>query len=389
MVVAVRSGQSLRSVARQFGVSLATVQLWVNRASGQSLERINWEDRSHTPHSHPKQTPAQLEQGILDARIFLGKNSDLGELGAKAIQSRLLGLNNPAVPSTATINRILEKNGVFDKTRRVRRKPPLPGWYVPEIALKLADIDETDYVEGLYLEGGEEVFLLNTISLHGGLCASGLTHHQVTDYAIEGLLAHWRVSGLPAYAQFDNGNVFTGPQQHADTIGRVIRTCLSLEVTPVFAVPREFGIQSAVESYNNRWQQKVWSRFTFSSFEEAEARSARYVQAVNQKSGARQEAAPLRRSFPENWKGATGLTRKGKILFIRRTNMQGAVVLLGNEYLIAKNWLNRLVRCEVDLTEDKIRVYGLRRAEPESQPLLNEWEYRLPDKSKKKERQYD
>ena len=64
--------------------------------------------------------------------------------------------------------------------------------------------------------------------------------------------------------------------------------------------------------------------------------------------------------------------------------MQGEVVLSGKEYLIAKNWLNRLVRCEVDLTENKIRVYGLRRADPENQPLLNEWEYRLPDKSKKK-----
>lgn len=376
-------------MARQFGVALATVQLWVNRANGKSLEQINWEDGSHTPHSHPKQTSAQREQVILDARIFLGKSSDLGEFGAKAIRTHLLSLNYLAVPSTATINRILEKNGVFDKKRRVRRKPPLPGWYVPEIALKLVDIDETDYVEGLYLEGGEEVFLLNTLSLHGGLCSSGLTHHQVTDYAIERLIAHWRVSGLPAYAQFDNGNVFTGPRQHADTIGRVIRTCLSLGVTPVFAVPREFGIQSAIESYNNRWQQKVWARFTFSSFEEAEACSARYVRAVNRKSGARQEAAPLRRSFPENWKEPAGLTRKGKILFIRRTNMQGEVVLLGNEYLIAKNWLNRLVRCEVDLTENKIRVYGLRRADPENQPLLKEWEYRLPDKSKKKELQND
>ena len=64
--------------------------------------------------------------------------------------------------------------------------------------------------------------------------------------------------------------------------------------------------------------------------------------------------------------------------------MQGEVVLSGKEYLIAKNWLNRLVRCEVDLTGNKIRVYGLRRADPENQPLLNEWEYRLPDKSKKK-----
>ncbi len=42
-----------------------------------------------------------------------------------------------------------------------------------------------------------------------------------------------------------------------------IRLCLSLGVTAVFAPPRETGFQAAVESFNARWQAKVWQRFHF------------------------------------------------------------------------------------------------------------------------------
>ena len=40
MVAAVRQGQSLRAVAAQFGVGVATVALWVQRAKGQRLDRV-------------------------------------------------------------------------------------------------------------------------------------------------------------------------------------------------------------------------------------------------------------------------------------------------------------------------------------------------------------
>ena len=46
MVAAVRRGQPLRAVATQFGVGVATVAHWVERAQGQRLDRIDFADRS-------------------------------------------------------------------------------------------------------------------------------------------------------------------------------------------------------------------------------------------------------------------------------------------------------------------------------------------------------
>ena len=62
-------------------------------------------------------------------------------------------------------------------------------------------------------------------------------------------------------SQFDNDTRFQGPHQHRDVVSRVMRLCLSLGVTPVFAPVREHGFQNAIENLNGRWQAKVWSRF--------------------------------------------------------------------------------------------------------------------------------
>src|SRR5579863_7809959 len=170
MVAAVRNGQSQRSVARQFGVSLATVQLWVQRAKDTVLDHVDWEDTSHAPHHQAGQTSQEIEAHILNLRQELAHHSDLGEHGAQAIRRSLIVLENGLetdVPSVATINRILKRHGVFDARVRVRRRPPPSGWYLPEVAAKRAEIDETDFVEDLPIEGGPLVHVLNTISLHG------------------------------------------------------------------------------------------------------------------------------------------------------------------------------------------------------------------------------
>jgi len=384
MVAAVRAGQSQRSVAREFRVSLSTVQLWLQRAGELPLDHVDWEDGCHAPHQQAAQTPSQVEAHILKLRQELAQHSDLGEYGAKAIHRNLLASvksDQETVPSLATINRILKRHGVFDTKQRVRRKAPPSGWYLPVVAAKYAEIDETDFVEDLAIEGGPIVHVLNTISLHGAWCASWPTLSMRASFVRECLIAHWRAFGLPDYAQFDNGTVFQGPHHHPDSIGSVTRLCLSLQVTPVFAVPREFGIQSSVESYNNRWQQKVWQRYHVHSFEELNCCSSRYVNAVRQKNRQRHEASPSRRLFPADWTEPAHLQRSGCLLFLRRTSGLGDVDLLGHHFPVSTSWPNRLVRCEVDLAADVIRVYGLRRQEPDQHRLLREWHYRLPDKS--------
>jgi transposase len=377
MVAAVRRDQSLRAVARQFGVGMATVAYWVERAKGQRLDRVDWSDRSRAPRK-TRRTDTALEDQILKTRDALA-HGDLGAIGAAPIRQALQEQGVAKVPSLRTINRILSRRGALDGRRRTRRPPPPRGWYLPEVATAKAELDSFDIVEGLVIKDGPQLEVLNGVSLHGGLVVSWPTVSPVTAaMTVQSLVEHWRLVGLPGYAQFDNDMIFQGTHRYPDALGRIIRLCLSLDVVPVFVPPRETGFQAMIESYNGWWQAKVWSRFQHAHLEDVQGHSQKYVQALLKQRAARMEAAPDRRAFPEAWKLDLKKRPRGQLIYLRRSNGLSEVILLGRTWQLGQVWPNRLVRCEVDLNHDKLRFFTLRRKEPTSQPQILEVDYRLP-----------
>src|SRR5947209_11674701 len=133
MVAAARRGQPLRAVARRFGVGLATVAYWVQRAKGQRLDRVDWSDHARAPHQTRRTTTA-MEDRVLTARRQLAQ-SDLGAVGAELIRQALLAQGVAAVPSVRTINRILARRGALDRRQRTRRPPPPTGRYLPDVEI--------------------------------------------------------------------------------------------------------------------------------------------------------------------------------------------------------------------------------------------------------------
>ena len=234
MVQAVRSGESLRGVARAFGVSMGTVAAWVERASGQRIDRVVFTDRK--PGRAWNRTPPEVEQFILIARSRLRESSVLGEYGPDAIGLALS--EEPAiaqVPSRATIHRVLERLGALDGTHRRRRPAPPKGWYLPDLARGQAELDSFDFIEDLKIARGPLLSVLTGTSLHGALPDAWILERPSAKATLEALTERWQVQGLPTYAQFDNDTIFQGAHQFADAIGRVSRLCLALKVIPVFA----------------------------------------------------------------------------------------------------------------------------------------------------------
>jgi len=315
---------------------------------------------------------------VLVLRHELKETSDLGEYGARAIYRELTARERGVVPAVRTIGRILERRGALDAGRRVRRPPPPPGWYLPDVGAGRAELDSFDTVEGLTFEGGMRIEVLNVVSLHGGLPGSWPQPLVTAKTAVEALVEHWREFGLPTYAQFDNDTVFQGSHHGQDSLGRVVRTCLQLGVTPVFAPPQESGFQAAVENFNGRWQAKVWIRFHHTSLAALHECSRRYIRAYRQRAAARIEAAPARRPFPAAWRPDLQAHPVGTVIFIRRSSEAGAVGLLGRTFGVDVLWPHRLVRCEMNLTAQSIRFHALRRRESHHQPLLYEAPYSFP-----------
>lgn len=379
MVRAVRQGESLRRVARRFQVSVSTVHYWTARAEGRRLGGVDWQDRWHRPRRIHR-TKRSVENLVIRVRTELKDKSILGEYGAEAIQREMLARGKVDIPAVRTIGRILERRGALDGRHRRRHPPPPVGWYLPEVAKRSCELDSFDVIEGLVIEGGINVEVLNAISLHGGLIGSWPDRTIFARTAVQAMIGHWKVFGLPTYAQFDNDTRFQGAHQFRDALGRVVRLCLSLGVTAVFAPPRETGFQAAVESLNARWQAKIWQRFHFESLDALRSQSARYVAAYRQRARLRIESAPPRRPFPAAWKFDLQTLPKGCVIFLRRTDAHGHVSLLGHSFVVDSSWPHRLVRAHVDLTSDQIRFHALRRREPTCQPILKTVPYRFPER---------
>ena len=89
MVTAVRRGTPMREVARRYCVALATVQLWVVRAGGERLDRVDWSSRPSGCRRPVNQVPQELEDLVLTLRAELKDKSDLGGSAAYAIQAAL------------------------------------------------------------------------------------------------------------------------------------------------------------------------------------------------------------------------------------------------------------------------------------------------------------
>jgi hypothetical protein len=218
-------------------------------------------------------------------RKTLKEKSALGEHGASVIRREMLSMNCPFVPALRTINLILKRNGCVDRKSRIRYKAPPLGWYLPEVAKGNAELDSYDYVEDLRLAGKQGfINIFNVNTLHGGLLCSFPLVRMTADNTVFSLLQHWKQFGCPTYAQFDNSSVFTSSYHpHGLSIGK-IRLCLSLDVIPVFAPPRETGFQANVERYNGLWERGVWERFHFKNKQQQLIeQSKKYVEAFHNK----------------------------------------------------------------------------------------------------------
>ena len=379
MVRLVRQGVSQREVARRFHVTLHTVQRWLERAADIRLEAVDWRSRPHVPLAVVNKTPAPLEREICALRQKLETQSALGFTGARTIHDALHGsVGSDPVPSVRTIGRILQRQGFLDRHHRIRHAAPPAGWYLPALAQGLADVDCFDVVEDLRLDNFGLLQVFTAKALWAPIAEAWPAPVASTSFILQALQAYWQLYGLPQFAQFDNDVRFQGGHNHPDVIGRVMRVCLALQVTPVFAPPLEIGFQGVIENFNGLWQEKVWARFHHESLSALHNTSGRFTSAYRQHLARTHDRHPSRRPFPKAFAIDWHKPPSGLIIYLRRTDEQGRVKVLGHSFAVDTLWQHRLVRCEVDLDTNQIRFLRLRRRDPTNQPLIKSVPYHLP-----------
>lgn len=368
-------------MARKFRVSLHTVQRWWRRAKGLELDAVDWSERPHTAHNIANKTVAGMERKICALRKELQSEGALGFSGAQTIHQILQARQDVgSIPSVRTIGRILRREGFLDRPQRIRNAALPAGWYLPGLADRMVDLDCFDVIEDLRMDGIGLFQVFTARTLWAPLAEAWSAAVASTALIIEALQAHWKRNGLPKFAQFDNDVRFQGGHNHPDVIGRVMRLCLALGVTPVFVPPLERGFQGIIENFNGLWQQKVWARFYHESMEALAHRSRRFTVAYRQHLARTHEVYPQRRPFPANFEMDWQQRPDGQLIYLRRTTDEGVINLLGHSWEIDPLWQHRLVRSEVNLQAGQIHFYRLRRRELLDQPLIKSVSYLLPQR---------
>ncbi|MGE5754739.1 MAG: hypothetical protein ACM35G_03330, partial [Planctomycetaceae bacterium] len=246
------------------------------------------------------------------------------------------------------------------------------GWYLPQVASRAVELDSFDVVEGLVIKDGPQVEVHNGVSLHGGLVASWPMAASVTAKAVtEALVEHWRASGLPGYAQFDNDTIFQGTHARPDVVGRVMRLCLSLGVVPVFIPPRAPGFQALMAGSNGPWPAQVGAWFTHGSLADVQEPARLDVRAVRRRRADRIESAPERGPLPQAWRLILPAPPQGRVVYLRRTKASGAVALVGRSFPMDVHGIHRLGRVEFAGDTGRRRFFALRRRGAVVQPTLS------------------
>lgn len=202
LTAAVTGGEiNVAAFCRAQGVSRDTFYRWRSRYLEEGLAGL--EPRSSTPKSSPARTPLEVE----DAVVALRKELQEGGLdaGAATIQWHLGRRGMSAVPSVATIWRILHRRGFVTPEPRKR---PKSSWCRFEAAAP-NELWQTDATKWVIATG--QVEILTFLDDHSRLItASRAVPTATTDNTWETFCSAVEVWGLPSGQLSDNGLNFSG-----------------------------------------------------------------------------------------------------------------------------------------------------------------------------------
>lgn len=354
-------GEPAAQIGRALGRSARWVQKWVGR---HDPANASWaEGAKRGPERAPNRTAESVEAQVLGVRARLAEHP-WAQVGAPAIAWELEKLGAEAPPER-TIERILQRSGMTERSRPRRRQPK--GIPYPELAAKLAgDLHEADLVGPRYLDGGVRFYALNTVDLVPRRAGIEIVSDKSDQAVAGGLVALWQRLGVPLRAKFDNGGPFLG----ARGLGLVARLCLHNGVTPVFIPAGEPWRNGVVERFNDTFDKRFFRTERFTSraaleqralaFERFHNANHRYTATGGQtpdesSPGSERREPQTLEELPEGWPA------QGRVEFIRFIRSDRKLRLMRRSFEMPPAVVYEYVTAVLDLaiptSEGNLRVH--------------------------------
>ena len=245
----IERGWSVTDVAKQLKRSRQWVYKWIERSSDQ---KEDWsKSKSTKPHTIANKLATNVEEAIVNTRLMLQKHPYM-ESGAYPILHEL-GKQGIEAPSIATINRILKKHGLTQSKQRYVKS----GIDYPEEPFNMQIMD---LIGPRYLRGANKFYMLSIISndtRHAGVYPMLTKNSEDITKAVT---SFWKTYSRPDFLQMDNELSFKGSNRHPRGLGLLLRTALSLNVTPRFIPAGEPWRNGVVERFNQKVEKTLLSQ---------------------------------------------------------------------------------------------------------------------------------
>ncbi len=365
------NGESPTKICESIGKSKSWLYKWIDRYDNIKRDsKKKWfQEHSRSPKNIHGKTDPETEKVVVDVRKSLveGKTEDTKYrcIGAEEIEFRMheLGYSENDTPSIPTIKRIIKRNKLIKQKRKRYVRCKSKKRYTLLNPTKVNEMHQIDIVGPRYIKGYGAISSINMIDVVSNKAQIQQYTSGTMDYVLEVLQDYWTNNGIPNYLQMDNGGCFIGDLKHPRHFSRVVRLCLHLGIEPVFIAKSQPWMNGSIESFNDEFEEKLWSKETFKDIEHIRRESKIFLMRYNNRQEWKGRKTTLKkipiRKIPSDFKIDVNnlLLMEGKMHFIRKVDKEGAISVLNEDFNIDKSLAHDYVWVTLNIKEEQLIVY--------------------------------
>ena len=259
-------GTCTTSISEQLNRSRQWVHKWLKKYE-ESQDTGWYKSSSNTPKNIISKTDDSIEQAVIEIRQRLSSNP-YAQKGAINILYEFERLEIKP-PSVATINRILRRNNLIEKSSVKRQKnTEYPNYF--------SGVQQMDLIGPRYLKGGFRFYFYNIIDTENHYAGVYPIADKTAESIAPCILDFWGNYQLPDFLQMDNELSFRGSNRHPKGLGLVMRIAFHCGVIPVFIPVAEPWRNGIIEKFNNNVQKYFYNTQVFKSLEELQSRAKEF-----------------------------------------------------------------------------------------------------------------
>ena len=260
-------------ICSTLGCSRSWFYKWLNRY----YERDEpwFKDQSRTPKSIPTKVDPVMEQRVVTTRKKL-MSAPFSQYGPQAIHYAI-HQQGYTPPPVLTIARILRRH---ELVRSKRQMSYIPKGKVYPYQYILSH--QMDFVGPRYLSSKARYYFLSIIDCDSHWTQTSVLENRQANSACSCLIQFWKTVGVPDFLQMDNDPAFWGSIKKPGAVGKVIRLCLLLGVTPVFIPQGKPWRNGVIEHSNRTMQDRLLKHDEYASVRHLQEAAVRYDQVHNE-----------------------------------------------------------------------------------------------------------